>query len=251
MTNSDLTYDDFLDIARADPAVLALVLIGSHAHEGLATHHSDHDLWVVLDDDAATDLTDFSGHRTAELDLVVVRLAEFKAAGMPGFMRYGLARGKVVLDRLGGGVAEILAAKARLGEAEAFTAAGEWLDSYANSLYRSVKNARDGHRLASRLDAAESMGYLLETLFALDRRPRPYNKYLEWELRHEPLPGWNTEHLLATIGHITATGSVEAQRALFAEVEARARRVGHGATLDAWGDDLKLMKEGHKGELTA
>ncbi|WP_327729152.1 hypothetical protein OG250_24475 [Streptomyces sp. NBC_00487] len=237
-----LAYDAFVATAAADPAVVGLVLKGSRAHEGMTTEHSDHDLYVVLAEGATTALTRFAGHRSPELDLVVLSLDAFRAAGMPGFERYALARARVVLDRLGGGIARILAAKARLDAEEAFREAGGWLDAYANSLYRSVKNDRDGHPLAARLDAADSVRFLLETLFALDRRPRPYNKYLEWELARFPLPGWDTGLLLDAVQHITATGDVSAQRRLFAQVETVARRAGHGAVLDAWGEDLHLMR---------
>ncbi|MFF8970202.1 hypothetical protein [Streptomyces sp. NPDC014995] len=234
-----VTYEKFLAHAAADPAVVGLVLKGSHAHDGMATEHSDHDLYVVLADDAAVpDL----GRRTPGLDVVVVPLAGLRAAGMPGFERYALARARVVLDRLDGEIGRILAAKARLTADEAFRTAAGWLDAYANSLYRSVKNARDGESLAARLDAADSLGFLLEFLFALDRRPRPYNKYLRWELAHHPLPGWDTAALLDTVEHIAATGDVRAQRALFARVEPAARTAGHGAVLDDWGEDLLLMR---------
>ncbi|MEV6393434.1 hypothetical protein AB0M39_01380 [Streptomyces sp. NPDC051907] len=235
-------YDAFLEFAAADSAVVGLVLKGSRAHEGMTTDHSDHDLYVVLDDGATTALTRFSGHRTPELDLVILSLDEFRAAGMPGFERYALARARIVLDRLDGGIARILAGKARLDADEAFREAGEWLDAYANSLYRSVKNDRDGHALAARLDAADSIRSLLELLFALDRRPRPYNKYLEWELARFPLPGWDIAMLLDAVDRISVTGDVSAQRRLFAHVEAVARRAGHGAVLDAWGEDLVLMR---------
>ncbi|GGL11225.1 hypothetical protein [Streptomyces flaveus] len=237
-----LAYDAFVELALADSAVVGLALKGSQAHEGLTTKHSDHDLYVILADDAATDLTRFTGHRTPELDLVIVSLAGFRTAGMPGFERYALARARVVLDRLDGGIAQILADKARLDADEAFRDSREWLDAYANSLYRSVKNDRDGHSLAARLDAADSIRFLLELLFALDRRPRPYNKYLEWELARYPLPGWDTDMLLDAAAHISGTGDVPLQRHLFARVEAAARRAGHGAVLDSWGEDLDLMR---------
>jgi hypothetical protein len=237
-----LTYHAFVELATADPAVVGLVLKGSRAHEGMITGLSDHDLYVVLADGATTGLTRFTGHRTPELDLVIISLSEFRAAGMTGFERYALARAQVVLDRLDGGIARVLAAKARLGSDEAFRASDEWLDAYANSLYRSVKNDRDGHPLAARLDAADSIRLLLELLFALDRRPRPYNKYLEWELTRYPLPGWDTGTLLDTVGRISGTGDVLLQRRLFAHVEAAARRAGHGAVLDACGEDLGLMR---------
>ncbi|MEO3793203.1 hypothetical protein ABGB14_23575 [Nonomuraea sp. B10E15] len=236
------SYQAFVERAAADPAVVGLVLKGSHAHDGMTTEHSDHDLYVVLADGATTDLTRFAGHRSPELDLVIVSLAEFRTVGMPGFERYALARARIVLDRLDGGIARIVAAKARLGADEAFRDCGEWLDAYANSLYRSVKNDRDGHALAARLDAADSVRFLLELLFAMDRRPRPYNKYLEWELTRHPLPGWDTGRLLDAADRISATGDVLVQRRLFAQVEAAARHAGHGAVLDAWGEDLDLMR---------
>ncbi|EGX55922.1 hypothetical protein SZN_30452 [Streptomyces zinciresistens K42] len=238
-----ITYDAFVELAVADSAVVGLVLKGSRAHEGMTTEHSDHDLYVVLDGDSTTDLTRFAGYRTPELDLVVLSLDEFRgSAGMPGFDRYALGRAEILLDRLDGGIARILADKARLDADEAFQEADKWLDAYSNSLYRSVKNHRDGHALASRLDAADSFRFLLELLFALDRRPRPFNKYLEWELARFPLPGWDTVMLLDSADRIAATGDVSTQRALFAQVEAAARRAGHNAVLDAWGEDLDLMR---------
>jgi hypothetical protein len=237
-----IAYDAFVELAAADSAVVGLVLKGSRAHEGMTTEHSDHDLYVVLADGATTALTRFTGHRTPELDLVILSLDEFRAAGMPGFERYALARARIVLDRLDGVIAQILASKARLDADEAFQEAGKWLEAYANSLYRSLKNDRDGHALAARLDAADSIRLLLELLFALDRRPRPYNKYLEWELARFPLPGWDTGMLLDAADRISGMGDVSTQRRLFAQVEAVARQAGHGAVLDAWGEDLDLMR---------
>ncbi|MFF4659034.1 hypothetical protein [Streptomyces sp. NPDC001381] len=237
-----LTYDAFVELAAADPAVVGLVLKGSQAHDGMATPYSDHDLYVVVADDARTDLTRFAGHRSAELDLVIVTLTEFREAGTPGGERHALARARIVLDRRDGDIARILAEMARLGAEEAFQDAGGWLDAYANSLYRSVKNHRDGLTLAARLDAADSIRFLLELLFALERRPRPYNKYLEWELARHPLPGWDTGALLRAVDLISATGDASRQRHLFALVETAAREAGHDAVLDAWGDDLDLMR---------
>ncbi|OIJ63736.1 hypothetical protein [Streptomyces mangrovisoli] len=237
-----LTYDAFVELATADPAVVGLVLKGSQAHDGMVTPHSDHDLYVVVDDAATTALVRSKGHRSAELDLVVLSLTEFRAAGMPGPERYALARARIVLDRLDGGIARILADKARLDAAEAARDARSWLDAYANSLYRSLKNHRDGLPLAARLDAADSVRFLFELLFALDRRPRPYNKYLEWELDRYPLPGWDARSLLRSVDRITATGDVLLQRHLFSLAETVARRAGHGDVLDAWGDDLNLMR---------
>ncbi|MFF7445453.1 MULTISPECIES: hypothetical protein [unclassified Streptomyces] len=239
-----LTYDAFVARATADPAVVGLVLKGSRAHQDMVTGHSDHDLYVVLADTARTELARFHGHRSAELDLVVLPLAEFRATALHGFERYALARARTVLDRSAGVIPRILAAAAHLDAEEAVREAAGHLDAYANSLYRSVKNARDGHALAARLDAADSVRFLLEILFALDRRPRPYNRYLEWELARYPLPGWDTGPLLRAVDDICRTGDVPAQRSLFARVEAAARQAGLGAVLDDWGADLDLMRPG-------
>lgn len=92
-----LSYNAFVELAAADPAVVGLVLKGSQAHEGMTTEHSDHDLYVILADGATTELTRFTGHRTPELDLVILSLDRFRAAGMPGFERYALARAQIVL----------------------------------------------------------------------------------------------------------------------------------------------------------
>jgi len=117
-----------------------------------------------------------------------------------------------------------------------------WLDACANSLYRSVNNHRDGQVLAARLDAADSVRFLLVLLFALDRRPRPCPKYRQWELARHPLAGRHTGVLLRAGDRISATGDVSLQRYLFTRVEAAARGAGHGEVLDAWGEDLDLMR---------
>jgi hypothetical protein len=236
----ELTYAELLSRIADDPAVVGLVLKGSHAHDGMATQYSDRDVYVVLAEGADSELSGLHGHRSAELDVVVATVDQFR--DLDGHERYALSRAHVVIDRLDGGIAEIVGAKGLRDRAEASAAAAGWLDAYANSLYRSVKNARDGNPLAAHLDAADSMSFLLELLFALDRRPRPYNKYLEWELERFPLPGWATSLLLEQIGLIAGTGDADLQRSLFAQVEAVAREADHDSTLDAWGEDLLLMR---------
>ncbi|GLF99186.1 hypothetical protein [Streptomyces yaizuensis] len=247
-----LTFAAVVAAATADPSVAGLVLKGSHAHDGMATGRSDHDLYILHADGAdsadaagpvaAGALAGLDGHRSATLDLLVMPVGAFRRLG--GYERYALARSRVLLDRLDGEITRIVAAKGRLNADEAAREAADRLDAYANSLYRSVKNARDGLALAARLDAADSVGFLLDVLFALDRRPRPYNKYLVWELERYPLPGWETTELVDAIDRISATGDVPAQRRLFARVESVARGAGLGDTLDAWGGDLLAMRPG-------
>lgn len=102
----------------------------------------------------------------------------------------------------------------------------------------------DHNPLAGHLDAAAGIGFLLDLLFAIDRRPRPYNTYLAWELDRFPLPGWESAALLETVARIAATGEVALQQRLLARVEAAARGAGHGAVLYAWGEDQSLCGRG-------
>ncbi|MFG3339541.1 hypothetical protein [Glycomyces sp. NPDC048151] len=232
------TFDDAIRAAENDPAVVGLFLIGSHSMEGLATEHSDHDLFVVTRGE--TELARHHGLRSPALDLNVIAFDEL--AAIPSYVDYALARSRVLLDRTGGELTAFLEAKGRLDPQTAFDRAAEILDGYANYMFRSVKNQRDGRVLAGRLDAADSIGALLELLFTMDLRPRPYNKALEWELERRPLPGWDTAALLDDIQRIIDTGDTDVQRRLFAEVEAKARNAGHGKVLDEWGDNLAIMR---------
>ncbi|MGW6645041.1 hypothetical protein [Streptomyces iakyrus] len=242
------TLHAFTSRATADPGVVGLVLSGSRVHAGMPTVHSDYDLHVVVRDESVPVLAALDRFRSAHLDLVVLTLAEFRTRGMPGrpdsFARYSYVHAEVLFDRLDGTVAGILDEKRTLGADEARDAAAGWLDAYVNQTYRSLKSYRDDRPGLGHLDAAESVPYALEVLFALHRRVRPYNKYLRWELERQPLgePRWEASRLLPVLGRILADGDPPTQRALFTSIEEGARRAGHDRVLDSWGEDLKLLR---------
>lgn len=244
----DDTLAAFTARAAEDPAVAGLVLSGSQVHEGMPTGHSDYDLHVILRDRQATELAGLDRFRSAHLDLVVIELAEFRTRGMPGrpdhFARYSYVHAEVLLDRLDGTITRILDEKRTLGADEARDAAAGWLDAYVNQTYRSLKSYRDDHPDLGHLDAAESVPYALEVLFALHRRVRPYNKYLRWELERQPLgdPRWGADRLLPVLRRILGDGDPSTQRALFTGIERAARDAGHGGVLDSWGTDLNLLR---------
>jgi hypothetical protein len=216
--------------ADADPAVRGVILTGSRAR-GLATAWSDYDVVVVVAEQAVP-----SRHatRTAELDEVVCTLDALADTSVH-WQRYAYRGARVLLDRLGGGIAELVDRQATLSGEEARQYARTALDTYVNQLYRAVKSHRDGCDDAARLDEMESVPWLLETAFALHGRLRPYNKYLQWELEQFPLPGdWNTALMPARV-------SAQPFR-LFPAVEDLARHHGHADVLDAWGSDLELIR---------
>jgi hypothetical protein len=217
-------------LARDDPRVLGVILTGSRAR-GMATGWSDYDVTTVVADQEEPWRHD---SRTGGLDEVVCTPAGLADTSVH-WRRYGFRGAKVLLDRLGGGIAELVDRQATPTAEEAAGGARSALDAYLNQLYRAAKNRRDGAAEAARLDEWESLPWLLETVFALHGRLRPYNKYLRWELETFPLPGdWTAALMPARI----AAGHLD----LFPRVEVLARDRGHADVLDSWGTDIDLIR---------
>jgi hypothetical protein len=221
-------YEDLLARACLDPEVVGLVLTGSQAR-GMATEHSDTDVYVVVRDHGAT----WSTSRTPALDTIVVPLAELTDVS-DRWQRYSYRDARVLLDRLDGRIAQLVHAQATLTAAESDTWAREQLDGYVNFIYRAAKSRRDGRFDLANLDEIEAASWFLWTLFALYGRVRPYNKYLRWELDNHPLPEpWTADHLITSL--------TERPSMLFPELERVARAKGLGDVLDEW-DDLDLVR---------
>ncbi|MEU4242367.1 nucleotidyltransferase domain-containing protein [Actinoplanes sp. NPDC026619] len=215
--------------ATADPGVRGVILTGSRAR-GTETIRSDYDVTIVVAEQAQP-----SRHstRTGELDEVVCTVAALADTSVH-WPRYGYRGAKVLLDRLDGGIAELVRRQATFSAEEAARHARAGLDAYVNQLYRCVKSRRDGFADAALLDEAESLPWLLETVFALHGRIRPYNKYLRWELETFPLPDrWNTALMPDRLRM--------AALSLFPAVETLARHHGHADVLEGWGSDIGLI----------
>jgi hypothetical protein len=158
--------------------------------------------------------------------------------------RYTYTHAKVLKDTPDGLIRDLVTEKGTMTAEQAADLAPQMLDGFLNSVYRSAKDERDGNQIAARLDAAESLGGYLTYIFALHQRIRPFNKYLTWELRNHPLsqPEWSADHLLPLLTEVISPTGTTAVRQLLNELEPHARAAGHGAVLDAWGDDLILMR---------
>jgi hypothetical protein len=242
---TDSGFSDLVRAAEADDAVAGVVLSGSRARPGMATARSDHDVWVVTRDGRGTAI---GGRRTPALDVVVLPLADFRTHGLPGSgsecNRYTFVHARVAVDTDDGLIARLVARKATLTPEEGAGQAAGFLDAFTNMTYRSLKNHRDGLPREGRLDAAEAAPFLLGHVFAMERRVRPFNKYLGWELARHPLadPGWHPDRLFPLLDALLSHGRPRTLRELFRQVETSARAAGHGAVLDAWGDDLPLLR---------
>jgi hypothetical protein len=226
---------------------LGLVLSGS-AGRGLATERSDLDVLVVLTDEAA------AGRRTTktpdvdEVPWARAELEELPPFGSDGWWyRWSLAWAPVLLDRTDGVLPDLVRRHATLApdEQRAVLVTHDRLDGYVNYAFRALKNDRDGRPLERRLDAAESVPWLLDTIFALAGRVRPYMKYLPWELRTHPVPHWPAGETLALLER-TLDGDPAAVRETFVRVEqavhAHPAAEELTALLDGWGDQLDLLR---------
>ena len=229
--------------------LLGLVLSGSAARD-YATARSDLDVMVVLTDAAAASR---SSHKAPELDEIVDAWSDLVTVAPFGtedwWYRWSYAWAPVLLDRTDGELTAAVRRQATLTseEADAVLIDHDRLDGWVNFAYRALKNHRDARPLEARLDAAESVPWLLDVVFATAGRVRPYNKYLPWELRTHPLEGWHADDLLGLVER-TLDGDPSAVRETFARVRAACaaydERRGHTRTVDmieGWGSELAVF----------
>lgn len=230
---------------------LGLVLSGS-AGRGMATERSDLDAVIILSDEAAADRT--TAH-SPDVDEIPWSLSELDTVGAFGteewWMRWSCAWAPVLLDRTGGDLPDAVRRQATVtpDEADAILIDHDRLDGWVNFAYRSLKSDRDGRALESRLDANESVPWLLDVVFSLAGRVRPYNKYLPWELRTHPLDGWPADELLDLVAR-TQAGDAGAVRETFSRVHAACTSYdawrGHTRTtdmIDGWGSELDILSD--------
>lgn len=237
-------------VGRDDPSILGLVLSGSAAR-GMATERSDVDVFVVRDDAVEREKS-----RSPAIDEIPISLADLERVDRYGtgdwYFRWSFAYAKVLRDDTGGRVTDAVRRKATVDDDEQrwVLIDQDQLDGYVNFAYRALKSHRDGRLLESRLDAAESLPWLLNVVFALAGRLRPYNKYLPWELRSHPLavPEWSAEGFLPEL-ELMLAGDPPALRRTFAVVdrEVRAWDAAHGTTVcgdmvDDWGGELRILR---------
>ncbi len=242
---------DALDelLTRDDPSILGLVLSGSAAR-GMETERSDVDVFVVR-----AESTGRETRRSSAIDEIpdsLVELEDVSPYGSAGWWgRWAYAYAEVLRDDTGG---RITAAVHRLSTVDAteqreLLVDHSRLDGWVNFAYRSLKSDRDGRPFESRLDAVESLPWLMDVVFTLAGRVRPYNKYLPWELREHPLavPEWSAEAFLPEVERML-TGDPSALRRAFAVVdrEVRAWDAARGTTvcgdgMDSWGGELAIF----------
>jgi hypothetical protein len=207
---------------------------------------SDWDCYVITETGIESDVSAFlSELADASLDMCLMTLDDFRQYAAPGtdaaWDAYAFAHVRVDHDGLDGEITMIAAGKEFLPEAIARNVAATSLDAYINATVRSSKSRRDGLIQAAALDAAEAVAPALETLFALDGRVRPYNRYLAWEIERHPPEAWASPSEMEALVAAAAAGHPTAGQSLFAMIESAARGGGLASVVDAWEEDALAL----------
>jgi hypothetical protein len=235
-----MTFEELVEVAHAREEIVGLYLFGSRGRKYMVDDRSDWDVCVVLHDQADIDgfRAEFPSAHGDHVDMWVTSLDQLRVAGIVGTdseqARYAAAHVDVLVDKTGGDLTTIVESKEWIPEGERAGVVRESLDGYINLTYRSL-------RYGTTLDALEAIPYALRTIFALAGRIRPFNKYLEWELRNHPVEGWDADDLLSLLEGIRK-GDEDAQRGLFRKVESATRAQGYGDVVDSWHPDVAWLR---------
>jgi hypothetical protein len=181
--------------AEADEDTLALVLGGSRS-VGHEREDSDYDVYYVRR--VPTRPPQRPNVETPWLTLDDLRASE------PDWWTDGLVQGRMLVDKTGGELDEIIERLSRADDV------AKPYDAYLNAFVRGKAAARRGDELGARLHAADSLRYLAQALAALEgRRPR----FLDRLSGH--LGAWEPRFL-----SILRTPDVEEQKALQRDIAA-------------------------------
>jgi hypothetical protein len=235
-----VSWDDVLSFAEEDERVVGLVLLGSRGRGIGVDDASDHDACLVLRDEDAVDEARrrFPTRHGDPVEVLAMTVEELDAFGELGSLdevhRYAFVHVTPLVDRSGGELQRVLDAKELLGPLDAAMIARAAIDEATNAVYRSL-------RYGTALDGAEAVAPLLGAVFAVDRRIRPFHKYLAWELEHHPLPGWSPADVAGLLAGV-ARGEHAALHEAFRRLEAAARRTGLDDVVEGWEPDVGWLR---------
>ena len=227
-------YKSLLAESRKDQNALGFILAAGRGKE-FYTKYSDYDVAIVVRDKNLT-AAKAKYKKYSKIDLSVRSLSEFKKHANwrsdSAWDRYNFTHLKAIIDR--GHIQQLIDDKGKVPQNKIKETVTKALDAYLNYCHRSFKNFRDGNRPAARLDAAESIPFILTALFAKESRLRPYNKYLAWELKNHPLRSISSSReFLKNIDVILRTGNTAAQKKMLSFIS-RVFRPGFVKVFDGW-----------------
>jgi hypothetical protein len=241
-------FQRILEDARTDPQVLGLFVGGSRA-KGFDHKSSDYDICLIIADGAPQAAHErYLALNSAEIDLWIYPFSQFRdesAWDGPEFWdRYSYDHVSTLIDKCDGQIQALIDQRGRIPTEQRDAWLRGRLGGYINSVYRSLKCLRKGNQLGARLEATESITYLLDVLFGYEMRHRPFHGYLERELQKYPLASLpiSADELLAKIDLISSSADRAAQQELLAMVDNLLRPAGFGDVFDDWGDNYPWMR---------
>lgn len=227
----------FMAEAEADPDVLGVVLMGSRGFDHFVTARSDHDVLVIV----AKDPTPWGRDHGSPVETWPMTIERFRehALSADTWNRAAFLGVRIILDRLDGEIARLAEEKRALRPDEAVALGASRADAYINSLVRSLRNLEAGRDVEGRLDAIESIGPLLDAVFAFEGRVRPFNKWLRYDIEERPLAFGD---IVSLVDRIATNPTVDVQRDVFRQFEMSAREHGHGSVVDSWEPDVAWLR---------
>jgi hypothetical protein len=231
--------------ASADPDVIGLVLTGSRAI-GATGPDSDYDVVFVVTDEALaqytkTEVTPPRGTTVippiSTKDIWHEAASSLQFDGVEPWMRPTWAEACILYDRTGE-TEPIFAPFRRMTEEQARVAVAGWYDDYLNGFFRSLKCWRRGNQLGGRMEAAQTADILMNLLFALESRWRPYSSRLIFHLHHLAGQGWRPAELQEILLDLISTGDPTRQQILMRRVAALLCARGFDHVYDDWGGQI-------------
>lgn len=232
-------FNQLLDRAKIDDNIVGLFLTGSRG-KGFENEHSDYDLKIIVRDEVAeTYIKEYEKLKSENIDLTVMSLTEFNGYAELNspfeWDRYTFVGVKALIDRTGE-IQKLIDEKGIIPEGRRHDFIAGSLDGYINQVYRSVKCFRNNNVVGASLEAAVSIPSLLDLVFALHGRPRPFYGYLEKELALRPLEKlpWKADEFIQKILLIQSSADLATQQEVLKTIEVLMRKEGFGKVFDDW-----------------
>lgn len=236
MKDVEKVFEDLITELKNTSGVVGLFLGGSRG-KGFQSEESDYDLYVLVKDSELKRLKRiYPRVHHPKIELMVKSVREFHSYASwnspAAFERYTFAHVQPIFDK-SGRLSKMLIEKSEIPKKEAREFTVNSLDAYVNAGYRSIKYFKAGNNLGARLEAIESVRYMLDTLFAIERRPRPYYGYLENEIKRFPLK-IAPRNLIKIVYKLIEKPDLKIQRDTLKQMEQIAREKDLGFVFDLW-----------------
>jgi len=239
---------ELLEVAQNDPNIIGLFSTGS-CGKGMITEESDYDVSMIVKDEVQDEYKnkykDFGG---ILCDLSIKTITDLRNDAIWGsptvWDKYNYTHLKAEIDKTGE-IQKLINEKGvvPIDQRKEFVAAS--LDGFINQVFRSVKCYRDGNKIASQLEAADGIPSLLNAIFGLEGRIKPFYKYLDWELTSFPLKRlpWSKDEFISLLIKIVQTGDLSTQQTILQTIETIFRKEGFNQVFDSWEEMLPWMEK--------